>query len=53
MDLIDDSKIRSSIGASLLWASPLGPLRFDYSYVLTKARYDDTQAFHFGTIVNY
>jgi len=47
--LVDESKIRSSIGASLLWASPLGPLRFDYGYALTKAKDDRTQAFHFGT----
>lgn len=52
-NLKDEHKIRSSVGASLLWASPLGPLRFDYAYVLTKARNDDTQAFRFGTIVNY
>ncbi|CAM5765690.1 outer membrane protein assembly factor BamA [Labrys miyagiensis] len=52
-DLVDSHQIRSSIGASLLWASPIGPLRFDYAYVLTKAKHDDTQAFHFGTIVNY
>ncbi|MDQ0393223.1 outer membrane protein assembly factor BamA [Labrys monachus] len=51
--LHDSSKIRSSVGASLLWASPLGPLRFDYAFVLTKDKYDDKQAFHFGTIVNY
>eukprot|EP01037_Dinobryon_pediforme_P011658 gene11658-biopygen7097 len=32
--------IRSSVGASLIWASPLGPIRFDYAFVLTKAQYD-------------
>jgi outer membrane protein insertion porin family len=32
----DDSGIRSSVGASLLWASPLGPIRFDYAFALTK-----------------
>ena len=52
-DLVDSHQIRSSVGASLLWASPLGPLRFDYAYVLTKNKYDDTQAFRFGTIINY
>ncbi len=29
--------IRSSVGASLLWASPLGPIRFDYAFALTKS----------------
>ena len=30
------SMIRSSIGAGLLWDSPLGPLRFDFAYPITK-----------------
>ncbi|GJE32768.1 outer membrane protein assembly factor BamA [Methylobacterium oxalidis] len=32
----DNAKIRSSVGASILWNSPLGPIRFDYAYALTK-----------------
>lgn len=44
----DNEEIRSSIGASLLWASPLGPLRFDYAYALSKADGDQTQAFRFS-----
>ncbi|POR48602.1 outer membrane protein assembly factor BamA [Bosea psychrotolerans] len=32
----DNNVIRSSIGVSLLWQSPLGPIRFDYAYALTK-----------------
>ncbi|WP_349370810.1 outer membrane protein assembly factor BamA [Salinarimonas sp.] len=44
----DNDEIRSSIGASLLWASPLGPLRFDYAYALSKADGDQTQAFRFS-----
>ncbi len=44
----DSSVIRSSVGASLLWASPLGPIRFDYAYALSKDRYDVTQAFRFS-----
>lgn len=44
----DNDAIRSSVGASLLWASPLGPLRFDYSVVLSKADQDRTQAFRFS-----
>src|SRR5262249_10281558 len=30
------SFIRSSVGVGLLWDSPLGPLRFDLAYPLTK-----------------
>ena len=32
----DNKDIRSSVGASLLWSSPLGPIRFDYAFALTK-----------------
>lgn len=32
----DKHVIRSSVGASILWNSPLGPLRFDYAVALSK-----------------
>jgi len=51
LDVRDESKIRSSVGAGLLWASPLGPIRFDYAYALTKVKGpggDRTQAFRFS-----
>ncbi|GJE58665.1 outer membrane protein assembly factor BamA [Methylobacterium trifolii] len=32
----DKTTIRSSVGASILWNSPLGPIRFDYAYALSK-----------------
>ncbi|MBR1086032.1 outer membrane protein assembly factor BamA [Bradyrhizobium manausense] len=45
----DDSKvIRSSVGVGLIWASPFGPLRFDYAVPLTKGKYDHVQEFRFG-----
>lgn len=44
----DAHKIRSSVGVGLLWNSPFGPIRFDYSFVLSKARGDQTQAFRFS-----
>ena len=47
-DACDDSIIRSSAGVGLLWDSPIGPLRFDFAYALTKASYDRTQIFRFG-----
>jgi len=40
--------IRSSVGVGLIWASPFGPLRFDYSIPLTSEPYDRTQRFRFG-----
>jgi outer membrane protein insertion porin family len=35
LDSISD--VRSSVGVGLIWDSPLGPLRFDLAYPLTKA----------------
>jgi outer membrane protein insertion porin family len=43
----DEQVIRSSVGASLIWASPLGPIRIDYAYAVTKGKYDQLQAFNF------
>jgi len=36
---------RTSIGASILWDSPLGPLRGDFAHVLDKDTADETQVF--------
>jgi outer membrane protein insertion porin family len=44
----DDASLRSSIGASILWASPLGPIRADIAYVLTSESYDEEQLFRIG-----
>jgi outer membrane protein insertion porin family len=40
----DRNVIRTSVGASILWNSPLGPIRFDYAFALTKDK---------GSVVNY
>ena len=39
---------RASVGAGLIWASPLGPLRVDYAYPVLKEDTDETQEFNFG-----
>jgi outer membrane protein insertion porin family len=44
----DSSAIRASVGASIIWASPFGPLRFDFAYPFMKEKYDKTQVFRFG-----
>ncbi len=46
--LADSSSVRSSVGGSLMWNSPVGPLRMDFAKVLTKESYDQTQFFRFG-----
>jgi outer membrane protein insertion porin family len=48
MSVGDSSLIRSSVGFSVIWASPFGPLRFDIAYALTREYYDKTQIFRFG-----
>ncbi|MPZ58494.1 MAG: outer membrane protein assembly factor BamA [Rhizobiales bacterium] len=44
----DANTIRSSVGLSLIWDSPFGPLRFDYAFPLSKTGYDRVQEFRFG-----
>ena len=44
----DGNQIRTSVGVGLIWASPFGPLRFDYAVPLTKGKYDVVQQFKFG-----
>ncbi|NJM34628.1 MAG: outer membrane protein assembly factor BamA [Rhodomicrobium sp.] len=51
--LLDDDTIRSSVGASLLWNSPVGPLRADFAYALTKADFDEEELFRFGASTKF
>jgi outer membrane protein insertion porin family len=44
----DSNAVRSSVGVGLIWDSPLGPLRFDLAYPITKESYDRTQIFRFS-----
>ncbi len=39
---------RASLGVSLIWASPFGPLRVDYAVPVVKEDTDETQEFNFG-----
>jgi outer membrane protein insertion porin family len=45
---LDDNTLRASVGASLIWASPFGPLRLDYAIPVSKAPWDDVREFNFG-----
>jgi len=44
----DSNLVRTSVGVGLIWASPFGPLRFDYAIPLTKGTHDIVQQFKFG-----
>jgi outer membrane protein insertion porin family len=48
LQVADSKSVRSSVGVGLLWDSPLGPLRFDVAYPLTKEPYDRKQIFRFS-----
>jgi outer membrane protein insertion porin family len=48
MQFADSPFVRMSAGASIIWDSPFGPLRFDFAYPITKTGYDKTQFFAFG-----
>ena len=45
--LTSDS-IRASVGGSVLWASPFGPLRVDYAVPIAEESFDDIEEFNFG-----
>ena len=44
----DRMEWRASVGASLIWASPFGPLRVDYAVPVVKQDNDEEQNFNFG-----
>ena len=49
----DFDAIRASVGASLIWNSPIGPLRADFGYALLKENFDQTQVFRFGAATKF
>jgi outer membrane protein insertion porin family len=42
------ASLRASVGAGLIWDSPIGALRADYAFPVVKQSYDKTQPFSFG-----
>ncbi|MES1990415.1 MAG: outer membrane protein assembly factor BamA [Pseudomonadota bacterium] len=47
-DIKDDMAPRVSTGLSVNWKSPFGPVRLDFSHVLTDEPYDKREAFRFS-----
>jgi outer membrane protein insertion porin family len=45
--------VRLSTGFSIIWQSPLGPLRADIAQALLKADFDRTEIFRFGASTNF
>ena len=45
---VDPLALRTSVGFGVRWFSPLGPLRFEWGFPLSRrARYEDTVEFQF------
>ena len=51
--LADSSAVRAAAGASIIWESPLGPLRLDISKPFLKERFDDEQLIRFGASTRF
>jgi outer membrane protein insertion porin family len=51
--IFDSADIRMSTGFSVIWQSPLGPLRADIAEALLKADFDKTEVFRFGASTNF
>jgi outer membrane protein insertion porin family len=51
--LADSHSIRASAGVSLLWNSPLGPLRLDVGKPIVKETYDVEQLIRFGASTRF
>ncbi|MEM8652500.1 MAG: BamA/TamA family outer membrane protein, partial [Pseudomonadota bacterium] len=45
---LDDDAVRASVGGSILWASPFGPLRVDYAVPIAEEAFDERREFNFG-----
>jgi outer membrane protein insertion porin family len=51
--IFDSAEVRMSTGFSIIWQSPLGPLRADIAQALLKADFDKTELFRFGASTNF
>ncbi|MEL7428838.1 MAG: BamA/TamA family outer membrane protein, partial [Pseudomonadota bacterium] len=44
----DDDALRASVGGSVIWDSPFGPLRVDYAVPISEQPFDDIEELNFG-----
>ena len=51
--LQDSDSVRAAAGASVIWNSPVGPLRLDFAKALLKETYDKEQFFRFGASTKF
>ncbi len=53
MTQVDDDSIRASVGVSVIWDSPFGPIRFDYAEPVMSKPWDKTRNFNFGASTSF
>ena len=46
--VVGSNSLRTSVGATVFWDSPMGPLRFDFTEAIDKQTYDKTEFFQFS-----
>ena len=51
--VVDDLFIRSTVGASVYWDSPFGPIRFDFTKPINEFDVDDRKSFQFTTSTRF
>ena len=51
--IVDNLGLRASAGISIHWKSPMGPIRFDISQILSREDYDRTETFRFSTSTQF
>jgi outer membrane protein insertion porin family len=49
----NSNDVRVTAGASIIWNSPIGPLRADFAYVIKKEAGDQTEVFRFGAATKF
>ena len=47
------ASLRASAGLSVFWRSPFGPIRFDFSHIIRRERYDEAETFRFSTSTRF
>ena len=47
-NIVDDFGLRASAGLTIRWKSPMGPVQFDLSQILSREKYDKVETFRFS-----
>ena len=49
----DELTMRATVGASIFWESPFGPIRFDFTKPIKKEEFDRRKSFQFNTSTRF